>query len=81
MIKWEGERERARMLQRLRGSRAVGQWSHAQDNLSFKSCSSSLAFDTEEVRSASSKDCERCGRGDVGIVLDCLGKRERKILV
>ena len=69
------------MLQRLWGSRAVRQWSHAQDNLSFESCSSSLAFDTEEVRSASSKDCKRCGGRDVGIVLDSLGKRERKILV
>ena len=55
LIKWEGERERARMLQRLESSRAVGQWSGARDNSSFGSCSSSLAFDTDEIMSASSK--------------------------
>ena len=45
-IKLKRERERARMLQR---------WSGAQDNSSFGSCSSSLAFSTDEVMSASSK--------------------------
>ena len=55
LIKWEGERERARTLQRLELSRAVGQWSGAHDNSSFGSCSSSLAFDTDEAMSASSK--------------------------
>ena len=48
LIKWEGERERARTLQRLESSRAIGQWSRAQDNSSFRSCSSSLAFDTAQ---------------------------------
>ena len=55
MVKWEGEGERARTLQRLESSRAVGQWSGAHDNSSFGSCSSSLAFDTDEAMSASSK--------------------------
>ena len=32
LIKWEGERERARMLQRLESSRALGQWSGVHDN-------------------------------------------------
>ena len=50
----EGERGRARMLQRLASSRAVGQWSRALDNSSFGSRSSSLAFATDEVMSASS---------------------------
>ena len=43
------------MLQRLESLRAVGQWSGAHDNSSFGSCSSSLAFDTDEAMSASSK--------------------------
>ena len=43
------------MLQRLESSTAVGQWSGAHDNSSFGSCSSSLAFDTDEAMSASSK--------------------------
>ena len=42
-------------MQRLESSRAVGQWSGAHDNSSFGSCSSSLAFDTDEAMSASSK--------------------------
>ena len=33
----------------------MGQWSGAHDNSSFGSCSSSLAFDTDEAMSASSK--------------------------
>ena len=49
LIKWEVERERARMLQRLDSSRAVGQWSGAYDNSSFGSCSSSLAFEMAQV--------------------------------
>ena len=35
LIKCEGERERARILQRLEASRAVGPWSGAHDNSSF----------------------------------------------
>ena len=55
MIKLEGERERARTLHRLVSSSAIGQWSGVHDNSSFGSCSSSLAFDTDEAMSASSK--------------------------
>ena len=51
----EGERERARMLQRFGGSRAIRQGSDAQDTLSFESCSSSMACDMEEVSSESSR--------------------------
>ena len=40
LIKWEGERERARTLQRLEGSRAIGPWSGAHDNSSCGLCSS-----------------------------------------
>ena len=58
LIRWEGDRERARTLQRLEASRAMGPWSGAHDNSSFGSCSSSLAFDTapdvDEVKSESS---------------------------
>ena len=43
------------MLQRLESSRAAGQWSGAIDNSSYGSCSSFLAFDTDEAMSASSK--------------------------
>ena len=56
LVKWEGEREKARMLQRFDSSRAVGQWSRAHDNstyVSFPSCSSSHL--TDEAMSASSK--------------------------
>ena len=55
LVKWEGERERARMLQTLELSGAVGQCSGAFDNSSFGSCSSSMALDTDEAMSASSK--------------------------
>ena len=55
LIKWEGERKRARTLQRLEASRATGPWSEAHDTSSFGSCSFSLAFDTDEVMSASSQ--------------------------
>ena len=48
-------RDKARMLQRFRGSNAIGQWSDAQDNSSFESCSSFPAFDIEEDRSDSSE--------------------------
>ena len=48
LMKWEGERESARMLQRLESSGAVGHCSGAFDN-------SSLALDTDEAMSASSK--------------------------
>ena len=41
LIKWEGERERARTLQRLESSGAIRQWSGVHDNSSFGSCSSS----------------------------------------
>ena len=49
LIKWEGERERAKMLQRLRGSRAIKLWSDARD-----SCPLSRA-DMEEVCLESSR--------------------------
>ena len=55
LIKWEGERERARTLQRLESSRAARQWSGVHHNSSLGSCSSSLAFDTDEAMSASSQ--------------------------
>ena len=55
MIKWEGERERAGTLQRLESSREMGQWSRVHDDSSSGSCSSSVAFDTDEALSASSK--------------------------
>ena len=55
LVKSEGERERARTLQRLDASRATGPWSGAHDNSSLGSCSSSSAFDTHEAVSASSQ--------------------------
>ena len=55
LIKWEGERERARTLQGLEASRAIVPWSGAHDNSSSGSCSSSLAFGTDDAMSASSR--------------------------
>ena len=73
LVKWEGERERARTLQRLESSRAIGQWSGVHDNSSSVSCSSSLAFDTDEAMSASSKMARDAD--------EAMGKKERKRLV
>ena len=58
LIKWEGERERARTLQRLESSKAIGQWIGVHDNSSFGSCSSSLALGTDEAMSASSRTAQ-----------------------
>ena len=55
LVKWEGERERARMLQRLGGSRAIKHWTDARDNMSVESCSPSMACDMEEAGSESSR--------------------------
>ena len=52
---WEGEKERARILQRLGGSRAIRHWSDTRDIMSVESCSPSMACDMEEVCSESSK--------------------------
>ena len=49
------ERERARMLQRLGGSRAIRHWTDPRDTMSVESCSSSMAGDMEEVCSESSR--------------------------
>ena len=40
LIRCQNEREKARMLQRLGGPRAIGRRSDAQDTFSFESCSS-----------------------------------------
>ena len=42
-------------MQRLEASRATGPQSRGHDNSSFGSCSSSLAFNTDEAMSASSR--------------------------
>ena len=55
LIKWEGEVERARTTQRLEASRAMGPWFGGGDYSSFGSCSLSLAVNTDEAMSASSK--------------------------
>ena len=63
-VKWEGERERTRTLQRLEASSATGSWSGAHDNSSFGSCSSSWTLNTDEAMSASSqmgKDTDEAG--------------------
>ena len=49
LIKWEGERERAMILQRLGRSRAVTYWNDAREIMSVESCSSSMACDMEEA--------------------------------
>ena len=55
LIKWEGERERARILQRFGGSRAIRHWNDARDVVSVESCSLSMACDMEEAGSESSR--------------------------
>ena len=47
LLQCQSERERARMLQRLGGSRVTRHGSDARDTLSFESCSSSMACDVE----------------------------------
>ena len=54
LIKREGERERARTMQRLEVTRTKSPWS-GHDRSSFGSCSSSLAPNTNEAMSASSR--------------------------
>ena len=79
LVKWEGEMERARTTPRLEASSAIGPWSGGHDNSSFGSCSSSLAFNTVEAMSASSKMAQDAD--DVRIFLDCSGKGQGKRLV
>ena len=69
LVKWEGERERerARMLQRLKSSGAAGHCGPEP----FGSCSSSLALDRDEAMSAPPKMAQ----------LDCSGKGVGKRLV
>ena len=55
LIRCQSESDKARMLQRLRESRAMRNGFDTQDTLSFESCSSSMACDMEEVSSESSK--------------------------
>ena len=55
LMRWQSERERVTMLQRLGGPRAIGRRSDAQDTFSFESCTSSTACDVEEVSFKSSK--------------------------
>ena len=62
LIRCRSERDRARMLQRLGGSREMRIGFGTQDTLSFESCSSSMACDMEEVRSESSRKMCRTRR-------------------
>ena len=55
LIKWEVERGKATIVQRLGGSRAIRHWNDARDSMSRESCSSSMACDTEEAGSESSR--------------------------
>ena len=45
LIKWEGAREGAIILQRLGGSRAIRHWNDARDIMSVESCSPSMVCD------------------------------------
>ena len=78
LIKWEGERERARTLQRLESSRATGQWSGVHDTSSFGSCSFFLAFDTAEAMSASSQMAKDADETISESSWTALAKREGK---
>ena len=60
--KWEGERERARMLQGLGGSRAIKHWS-GRDNMCGELCSPSMACDIQEgVLGVCEEDAGQGGR-------------------
>ena len=53
--KMEGERERARTMQRLEVTNTTSPWSGGHECSSFGSCSSCFATNTDEEMSASSK--------------------------
>ena len=55
LIRYQSERDKARMLQSMGGSRARRNWFDTQDTFSFVSCSPSMACDMEEVYSESSR--------------------------
>ena len=55
LTKLEGEREKAIMLQRLAGSRAIKRWNDARGNMSVALCVASGACGREEVGSDSSR--------------------------
>ena len=55
LIRYQRERDKARMLQRLGGSRAIRNGFDTQDTLSVESCMSSVACDMEELSSESSR--------------------------
>ena len=55
LIKTEGEMERARTMQRLEVTSTTSPWSGGHDRSSFSSWSSSLAPNTDEAMSASSR--------------------------
>ena len=78
LIKWESEMERARMMQRLGGSRAIKQWNDARDNVSVESCSPSMACDVEEVSSESSRKTQDKEDTHVGGSVDRCDKRKSK---
>ena len=62
-IKWEGERERARTLQRLGSSRAIGQWSWCDNRCSEKAvrCWQIASLVVEEGGEAHTVNlCQQC---------------------
>ena len=48
-VKWEGERERANILQRLGVSRAIRHWTGARDSMSVEMCSLSMACERKKL--------------------------------
>ena len=76
LIKCESERKRARTMHRLEASRAIGPWSGGHDYSSLGSCSSSLAFNTYEAMSASSRMAQDSGKAE-GKSIDLEGEVEK----
>ena len=75
LVKWEVERERARALQRLESSTAVGAIVRSPRQFPpLVLCSSSLAFDTDEAMSASSKMAKDADEATSESSWDCSGK-------
>ena len=65
LTRCESERERARMLQRLAGSRAIRHWTGPRDTMSVESCSSSMAGDMEDSVLGVFEEDERHGGDQV----------------
>ena len=68
-------------MQRLEVSRAIGPWSGGHDYSSFGLCSSSLAFNTDEAMSASSRVAQGVDEAMSESSWSAVAKEKKKRLV